>query len=135
MKVNVNDFLAGGFPVGQEEVHPFTLQLRSSKGASKPLRDFEHASARRRREVAEVNGVFVRNDKQVARIDRLDDVHEGRDQRIAINHAGRRSAGNDVAEDAGGRGDPNELAVNGSLAAEKDDRYRASRLPEASGRK
>jgi hypothetical protein len=65
----------------------------------------------------------------------FDDPHERCEQRIAIDHAGCRSTGNDVAEDAGGRGGHNEGLLNGSLAAAQHDRYRASRLPEADGRK
>lgn len=100
VQVRMEHFLPRHFAVCEEEIDALALHATAAQRRGHSLSDFEHSPAGDCIKFRQVRRVLNRNDEQVPRVDRPD-VHEGADQFVAVDDAGRSTAGDDVTEDAG----------------------------------
>jgi hypothetical protein len=84
MQVNMKDFLPGSLTVGKEKVHSFALQTTITQRCRDALSNTEHLRAFLFVQVCEISCMRVRNNEDMARIDRLN-VHESGANVVTVN--------------------------------------------------
>jgi hypothetical protein len=100
VQVRMQDFLAGGFAVGDEEIDPIRADdVAVAKGARELAGHSEQAIRVCVGQIVREHHVFVRYHEQVAGSDRSD-IKEGAHQLVTEDEARVRPARDDVAEDA-----------------------------------
>ena len=97
--MNVEDLLAGGLPIGEEEVDPLAAKGRAPKSGGSELCDPKELRAVFRIEVSQVGCVRSWHDQHVPRGEGLD-VHERHRPLVLVNDADLGFARGEAAQQA-----------------------------------
>jgi hypothetical protein len=99
MQMHMKDFLSGGFPIGQKEIHPFTAHGGPPKRPGEIHGHAEQVSAGLRLQLVQACSVDPWHDQDMPLVHGLD-VHKGHRNIISIDSARWGSSTNDLTERA-----------------------------------
>lgn len=98
MQVDMEHLLERGFSVGEEQIHSFAPEARTTQSTSQPVRHRPHRDSDVFLQVLQPYCVHLWNDQQVPRSDGLE-VHEGQHRLVLVNDAAGSLAPHDRAKD------------------------------------